>query len=1116
MNTNSYFKRIYPSLPPHNTLYYIVRLFLIDNLLSSDAILLEFNGQVVTVNGLEKGRLATGSNQFCEGFTKDLKFFSIMGSLTHTDPTLEFTVTSQISQPLSSSFGVKDISFMFAHTTTPLPNGCWRYGNAMGMYVNSCTCSEGSYFDGVSCSPCDQSCNECFGGSPSECFICAPGHSFTGTSCVECDSSCDTCSGPDSNQCVTCTSGYWLQRDGTCTLSCSLTVDQVQEADDLKLCMTICGDNEFMLEDGTCAISCISPLVSYEIDGSWFCSEPCETNEFLYQDNICRNDCPKPLVPRVSQGVDLCQLPCNTHEFLYPNGTCQPTCKSPLLIKVETGVSLCVSPCDHPLDYYYETDQTCKPTCISPGVVVEEPLVKICSYTALSKDDANIVDNAKQIIDSAGKAVGIGLLVMSFATTGSAQMLTLSALVKMLEYIRYIEILYPPKLEKMLELRNDSSISFNFMSDPPDSVTSKFEENPVPGKFEKYETPSSFIINAWEGLTALGVILAVIAISQIIISVFKKKNFVFLFFKRLLHVTKWDLFLILLVSNVDGIGVYSSLMLRNINRNFSVYLLIDSVVCISMNCIILFMMAKLLYIGINIRRSRYKVFSFPTSLPSPTSIPSPTSLPSPVNESHNDNPLEKWKSWEILLVSFKDNTFLHQSFIFFFITRVFIFDMIIGYLFEYPLLQAIMITIMSFLMLTYLIVLRPYKETSHLVKLIGDETIVFIVNICVLILAVMDALGSEAYADRVRLGNAVIALNIIFNISAFVFLIFETIVRLVKVYEIFKTSKVREFSFWRRILFVFSEQEGLELEEKPLDYTLQPAKPLKKERSAKLLIDTSNSTSFHRKLVPDDDKQPDSPYYIPCKNDSPTKTSINAIADHSISIKDMNNANDSQVLISPSNDQVSFLTKKRSRFTSHTTLFIPSKLKSFMDNIDEISLDEKNNKDESPSLINIPAINRQLEHKRSTHLEHQKTALSNAINIDSVNADQRTPDSSFSGSPSDSFIETVKRKPKDSLRKTLLAHRLRRLVQEAGMLETASHSSRSENVFHESSKESSPLEQKVRPENIQVKEKDSSDEKESEREKKKEKEKEEINNKEIEEKKEKEAENEKEVELKKN
>lgn len=138
-----------------------------------------------------------------------------------------------------------------------------------------------------------------------------------------------------------------------------------------------------------------------------------------------------------------------------------------------------------------------------------------------------------------------------------------------------------------------------------------------------------------------------------------------------------------------------------------------------------------------------------------------------------------------------------------------------------------------------------------------------------------------------------------------------------------------------------------------------------------------------------------------------------------------------------------------------------------IDNIYEISLDEKNQKEDFPSIANIPVINGQIE--------HQKSQLSQGGNIGSLIFDQqKTPDSSFSGSPSDSFVENFKRKPKHSLRKTLLAHRLKRLVQEAGM-DSVSQSSRSENILQESEKESSPIE-------IRDLEKDSIKEKEDEKE----------------------------------
>ena len=1107
---DGYLQKTYSPLKTHNMIHYVVNLLLIDAISSSDLILLEFNGQIVTLDELDTQRGTSSTNE-CGSGLMDLKYLTVVGSISHTESFLDFKIISKISNPLTASFGVKQISFIFANNLTPPPSGfCLRIGSDWGTFLNyECQTPQKMYLlpDGISYGDCDPACDECFGSSANECISSAEGYSCIDTTCFECDPSCGSCSGPTSNECTTCAPGLWLQRNNTCTPSCGLSAEQVQIVDNFMACQTNCASDQFLREDGTCSNTCLPPLVSFDIDDNLFCHEPCDVNKYLYQDNTCHADCPAPLVqenelgvdlcqlpcdvneylyqdntcrsscpvPLVHEnkfGVDLCQLPCKINEFLYPNGICTTECELPLVIKIASGVISCTSPCANPNHFYYEKDQSCRPSCPSPGVVVQNPLMKICSFTALSEEDAKAVNDVKNIIDNTGKAVGIGLLVMSFLSSGSPQMLTLSALVKMLEYIRYMEVLYPPKLDKMLEMSNDSSISFNFISDVPDIISKSFESNPVPGKFAKYETPSSFIVNAWEGMTTLGAILVITGISEVITSSVKKGTLIYNFFNRLRHVTKWDLFLIMLITNVDGVGVYSSLNLRNVHRNISFLSILDFLVCITMNIVIIFVFLKVLYIGINIRRNRYKVFHTPTSLPSPTNLASPTgltspkSLPSPTND-HEPKPLDRWKNWEILFRNFKDNSFFHQSFIFFFILRVFLFDIIIGYFFEYPLFQAIAITIMSFLMVSYLIFKRPYIESGHLVKIIGDETIVLIVNICVLCLAIMDENEDEAYDDRARIGNAVITMNVIFNVVAFVHLVFETLVRLVKVYQIFKTSKIQEASFWRRILFVFSEQEGLELEEKPLDDViphvkpLKPVKPQKERPTSKLQI----NTSLHRKLVPACDRNPETPYYIGDSNESPTKASSNAIIDHSISIKD---ASDNQGLISPGNE---YLTRKRSRFTSHTTtIFMPNKSKSFMNNIDniyEISLDEKNQKEDFPSIANIPVINGQIE--------HQKSQLSQGGNIGSLIFDQqKTPDSSFSGSPSDSFVENFKRKPKHSLRKTLLAHRLKRLVQEAGM-DSVSQSSRSENILQESEKESSPIE-------IRDLEKDSIKEKEDEKE----------------------------------
>ena len=84
----------------------------------------------------------------------------------------------------------------------------------------------------------------------------------------------------------------------------------------------------------------------------------------------------------------------------------------------------------------------------------------------------------------------------------------LASFVKMLPYIRYMEINYPPNLRRMLDNLNNTIVSFSFGLEVTSTVSrDAFVKYPLPGKFDLYQFHSSFIVNYWQTLTALCFIL---------------------------------------------------------------------------------------------------------------------------------------------------------------------------------------------------------------------------------------------------------------------------------------------------------------------------------------------------------------------------------------------------------------------------------------------------------------------------------------------------------------------------------------------------------------------------------------------------------------------------------
>ncbi|RYE40099.1 MAG: hypothetical protein EOP48_25055 [Sphingobacteriales bacterium] len=345
----------------------------------------------------------------------------------------------------------------------------------------------------------------------------------------------------------------------------------------------------------------------------------------------------------------------------------------------------------------------------------------------------------------------------------------------------------------MFDSQSKSSMSLNINFGLPEKVKNEFPKYPLPGRFERYEETSSFILNYWEGLWTLALLLLVISIATFMAPKTKGCKYVHLIFYHIENITKWDLLLMLLCMNIDGIGIYSSLELRNIHLNVPLSIL-GMFVCIGMNLVIIHLLGKALYMFIDLHKSR-------RSRVIPFNDQDPTTNPQQENK--------KWSQYKILYQSFKEGSFLQQSFMLFFLLRIYVFDMIIGYFFAYPLVQAILITTLSIVLITYLAVKRPYKRTLDLIKLLINESIIALVNINVLILAIMDKRGQKSEQARAIFGDIIIYANVAFNILAVAFIVAEVIIKVITVYKIMKSSKAKGRSFWMKAflsLFVPSSQ----------------------------------------------------------------------------------------------------------------------------------------------------------------------------------------------------------------------------------------------------------------------------------------------------------------------
>ena len=899
----------YTSLFSHSAIYFRINFAFIDNFKIPDYMTVTLSGTSIPGGSSLKTYNSYLTSDICGGSDPDTTQFTIMGSIPHSADLLEFKIAAKAATGAGSgTIGIRDINLFFVNdSSVTSTSSCFRvYDTQLTGLSGECQCKKGYYYHSGTCSVCDPSCGDCFGPSSSQCFSCVSGFSFNGTNCIQCDSSCLSCSGSSNNQCLICQAGYWLQKNGTCTLTCGLPASASQVVGVLQVCETICQDSEYLLWDGSCVTSCPSPLVastvdanllcnkpcqageffdykgncvsgcsspyvqgidnavdtcnlpcdpvleylypntscstscdfplisSFQMDIQWcnspcgsdflypnnscnpqcdnpliassvagitYCNSPCGTNGFIYPDNSCNPQCNNPLLVSSVMGIQYCNSPCGTNEFIYPNGSCESQCGSPLVSTTYNTINWCSSPCSYYLDYYYPNNGTCQPSCPPSGTIKNYDLVSVCfppaptSASTLTTEEKNAVDQASSVTNGAGATARATTAASSIVSSGSPNAISLISFMKMLDYIRYMKINYPPKLEYFLDSKGEGSLSLSFQVSLPEKIKEEFPNYPLPGKFGEYVQESSFIVNYWEELLTCAIILMILAFATALAIYAQKIKYIGSFFVKVKSVIQWNLMLIVICSNMDSVGVYSSLEIRTTPFN-SFLSVLGTLICVVFNLVAIFLMGFTLYITYSLWRARKRVL--------------PVLSKGFVQQKPKKETEEKYLNCGVLYLNFRNGSLLQRSCMFFILLRIYLFNMVIGYLFNHPLAQAILIVLMSFMMLAFLSIQRPYRKTFELIKAITYESILFVVNICILVLAIMDHRGLYMKEERVRLGDVIILTNTLFNVVAVVFIGIEIVLRSIKAYKISKQIKNRGLAFWIKMLVTLFEPQDLE------------------------------------------------------------------------------------------------------------------------------------------------------------------------------------------------------------------------------------------------------------------------------------------------------------------
>jgi len=318
-------------------------------------------------------------------------------------------------------------------------------------------------------------------------------------------------------------------------------------------------------------------------------------------------------------------------------------------------------------------------------------------------------------------------------------------------------------------LADDTPISLSFNFDLPPSIEEQLIDNPLPEVFDRYDINSNFIYNLWDFLATVALILIIILLFSIfkqVLTNFSKINFIL---EKVLQTLKWNIPIMMICSSSGDIFFYSSLQMRSSSLNST-----SSVLCFIVSLFMIALVTLIFFMALTIVKNFHKY----------------SQAGSPRNQS--DSWKEKWKGYEILFEEYEEKSLFSLAYMALFIIRGIIFNLTLTLLFDYPLLQCVIINLANFLMFGYLLYLRPLKDLLGTIQLFINEGFMNALMICVLILASMDKAGLSGRKTRVEIGTVILIIIQAFSVFALIFMGLSILLFLVSMYKKWRYLKAHK------------------------------------------------------------------------------------------------------------------------------------------------------------------------------------------------------------------------------------------------------------------------------------------------------------------------------------
>jgi len=144
--------------------------------------------------------------------------------------------------------------------------------------------------------------------------------------------------------------------------------------------------------------------------------------------------------------------------------------------------------------------------------------------------------------------------------------------------------------------------------------------------------------------------------------------------------------------------------------------------------------------------------------------------------------------------------------------------LLVAFLYDHPIIQTVQFTLINVAMMIYFIKERPFKALFNFFVTMTYESLMFVVNICLLCLAILDSKGTLTSDQEFRFGNTIIVCNTLIDTFATIYMYSYICLGFYQGYRSWKNHGTQGKTVWLHAFLSIYETPGMDfLDEKDTD-----------------------------------------------------------------------------------------------------------------------------------------------------------------------------------------------------------------------------------------------------------------------------------------------------------